>query len=337
MNTIRLTDCRDEVAEAAGVNATVSGGTTNPAVIRLINEAQRRLCTRGKWLGTIQRYRINVDSANVTWPRQVTAVEAVAFCDDPGVIRNEWYEFLGHGPGQLDCDSCLWRTLVDRGTAATFRDVTPGQSNRKLRVYADVSESAEAYITIQGYDENGNWIKTQDDEGNWIDGEEILISTTPTLSSKIYSYVAKVFKPVTNGPVRVYEYNTTTAANVQLIGYYEPDEETPIYRRSLLPGVMDSPTCDECENRQITVMVKLRYIPVRNDNDWLMLGNIDATKLAVQAILKERKDLQAEAEGYWGKAIRELEMELREFKGDGATPEIRVAPYFGGGNIAQLY
>lgn len=333
MNRLRLIDARDEVAVVCGINKTDTNGNTNPALIQLVNEAQRRLCKRGKWVGTVQRYKINVTNSLITWPRKVGAIEAVAFCDCPGTIRNEWFEFLGQGPGIQDCDSRLWHTLIDRGTAPVFKDVTPGKSNRKLRVSADVAEDDNQYITIQGYDENQNWIRTQDADDNWIDGEQILISTTPTLSAKKYTYITGVFKPETNGVVRVYEYNTTTAANVQMVGYYEPDETTPIYRRSALPGIMDTAVCNECDERQITVMVKLVPVPVANDNDWLMLGNLDAIKLACQAILKERKDLQAEAEGYWAKAGRELEVELREYKGDGATPVIRVESNFGGGGI----
>lgn len=335
MNRIRLIDARDEVAEVAGDCATVSGGATKPSVIQLINESGRRLAIRGKWVGLVQRYRITVTEAVITWPRQITTIEAVAFCDCPGMIRNEWYEFLGHGPGQLDSESCLWYTLVDRGTAATFRDVTPGQTNRQLRVYADVAEESDAYITIQGIDDNGNWIRTQVDD-EWIDGERVLISTTPTLSTKYYKAVTAASKPVTNGPVRVYEYNDTTAENVQLIGYYEPDETNPIYRRSLLPGALHMPECHECEERQVTVMVKLRYIPVRNDEDWLMIGNLDAIKLAVQGILKERNNLIGEASSYWRQAIHELEHELREYKGDGAVPQPRIACDFGGGGIPMI-
>jgi hypothetical protein len=336
MNKLRVIDVREEVAEVAGKCATVSGGTTNPEVVQLINEAQRRLAKRGHWVGTVQRYKINVDNALITWPRQVNTIEAVAFCNDPGIIRNEWFEFLGHGPGLLDCESCLWHTLVDRGTAVTFKDITAGETNRKLRVYADVNEAADQYITLQGYDENGNWIRTQDGD-DWIDGERVEISTTPVLSTKFFKCVTGVYKPTTNGVVRVYEYDDDEEENVQLIGYYEPDEKTPIYRRSLLPGIMDTETCNDCEDRQITVAVKLRCLPVSGDNDWLAIGDIDAVKLAVQAVLKERNNLQGEAEHSWQKAGRELEQELKQYQGDGVVVAPRVEMNFGAGSIPVIY
>jgi hypothetical protein len=337
MVKLRFSDALEELALAAGVCATVNGGGTNPAVLQLTNEAGRRLARRGHALGTVQRYRINVTSSQITWPRQVTTIEAVAFCDQPGVVRNEWFEFLGQGPGLLDCNSCLWHTLVDRDPACCFNDITPGKKDRQLRVYADVQEAADAYITLEGYDENGNWIRTKDAAGAWQNGEKVLISSAaPTLSQKKFTFLTAVSKPATNGNVRVYEYDSATLANVQVIGFYEPDETNPIYRRSLLPGVMQGSSCNDCDQRQVTVAVKLTYIPVRNDSDWLMIANIDALKLAIQAILKERKNLIAEASNYFSQAKSELDWELREFKGDGAVVVPRVAPYFGGGNIPLI-
>lgn len=329
MRRLTLGDCREEVAKVADLCA------NDDRVVSLVNIAERRLIRRGKWLGSVQRYRIAVTDALVTWPRQVTTVEAVSFCDHPGTVRNGWWEFLGHGVGQLKSDSTWWDNLVDRGQACTFNDVTPGQINRKARVYADVSEAANLYLTIQGYDENGNWIRTLDGS-DWIDGEKVLISTTPTLSTKLFTSITGVLKPITNGPVRVFEYNTDTLANVQQLAYYEPDETRPVYRRSLLPGIMDTETCDDTDNRCVTVALKLRHIPVRNDNDWLILGNLDALKLAAQAIAKERRDLFAEAQAYWGQAISELEKELREYQGDGEVVSPRIAPDFGGGAIAHI-
>lgn len=331
MNKLTLSDCKDEVADD------VAGICSDDArIISMINQSQRRLMLRGKWVGTVQRYRINATSGQVTWPRQITTIEAVAFCDSPGEIRNGWHEFLGYGYGLLNSDDGWTRNLIDRGTACTHTEITAGQTNRRVRVYAEVPESATSYIIVQGYDENGNWIRRQVD-GEWIDGEQILISTTPQLSVKKFTSVTGIIKPVTNGSVRIYEYNDTTAANVQQLGYYEPDETKPIYRRSLLPGIMDTEVCEGTEDsRYVTVAVKLRHIPVRVDNDWLILGNLDAIKLGVQAILKERRELFEEAQKYWSAAISELEKELREYQGDGAIVAPKIAPDFGGGNIATI-
>ena len=325
MDKIRLSEAREEVKEIT------SGICDSTRLNQLINEAQRRLCRRGKWVGNVQRYRIAATSGLITWPRQVVTPEAIAFCNVPGTIRNGWYEFLGHGPGLLESNSGTWNQAVDRGTACVVNDITPGATDRKVRIYRDVAADDGEVVTVQGYDENSNWIKTLVGS-EWIDGEQITVSDGG-LSSKKFTRITGIIKPATDGAIRLYEYDTTEAENIQLLGYYEADEINPIYRRTLLPGILDTAVCCNTESRYVTAAVVLKHTPATKDNDWLMLGNIDATKLAVQAILKERMNLQGEAEGYWGKALTELEHELRQFHGDGpiAQPRIQSSEEWGGG------
>jgi hypothetical protein len=91
------------------------------------------------------------------------------------------------------------------------------------------------------------------------------------------------------------------------------------------------------DEQVVTVQAKLRHIPVSRDNDWLILGNKRALVLGAMAVDKERKDMLQEAELYWGKALKELEQELRTYLGDGAivAPKIQVAAEFGAGNIGS--
>jgi hypothetical protein len=318
------------------LKATVSDAVrlcaTDPLVVAYINEAQEMLMNRGRWVGTWIRYKITAPSGKITWPRQINTIEAVAFDRSPGVIHNGWYEFLPNGVGLLECDDNLFYKLIDRDPACTFDDIVACVTNRKLRVYCDLAADADAELILQGYDENMQWIRTLDGE-DYIDGEKVAASTAGTLSTKFFTHITGVIKPVTNGPVRIYEYNNTTAANVKSIGYYEPDEQRPIYRRSLLPG-LENMSADE---QVVTVQAKLRHIPVVNDNDWLILGNARALILGAMAVAKERKDLLQEAEIYWGKALKELEQELRNYQGDGVVvpPKFQTYSEFGAGRIGE--
>lgn len=337
MNKLRLTDARAAVARVANLNSTDS------RVVDIINEATERLLKRGKWLGTVQRYRICTSDGCITWPRQIETIEAFAVCQTPGVVRNGWYEFLAHGPGLVKDDDCWLYTLIDRGTACTFDDITKGVTNRKVRVYADLSETASARIIVQGYDENGNWIRTTNGSGDLIDGEEIALALSPgTISTKKFTAITGIIKSVTNGAIRLYEYNADTAANTKVLGYYEHDETLPIYRRSLLPGLADMGACDgsaaDCTNKYVTVKAKLNFIPVRNNNDWIMLTDLPALKLAAKAVVVEENVSVAEAEQYWGKAVVELEHALRNHEGDGAvgTPNVQDRAVFGAGAVENV-
>lgn len=321
MNRLRLADVKEPIARVLNMNA------TDARVRTYVNEAHARLVAKGKFVGTVQRYRFCASSQNcVTLPRQIETIEAWQLCTSPGVVRNQWYEFNGQGPGLLKETSNWFTTIVDRGTAATFDDITG--TTKKLQVQAAVNESAGLRILLQGYDENGNWIRTLDG-ATWVDGEYVTISTTLQTTTNYFTVLTGAVKPATNGSVRIFEYNVTTSAIVKTLAIYENDELVPIYRRYMIPGLENMSGCgdddaDCSENKQVTLMVKLRHIDVVNDADYLLLGNIGAMKLMVQAILKEERNLPNEAMIYEANATRLLQDELSSYEGDGALPTVRT-------------
>jgi len=298
--------------------------TTDPRVAQYANEAEARLMPRGKWVGTVQGVRMCLTNQNcVTWPRRVQTVETYSLCKRPGTIENQWYEYLPSGPGVLDAESCVGNRLIDRGGSyCCFQDIAP--SGKRIRVQASVAEAADARILLLGFDDNGQWIRTQD-AGEWIDGEYVAISTTMQQTVNNFSYLSRVIKPVTNGVVRGWDYNPVTGLIIPIF-VYEPDETLPDYRRSLIPGLMASGGCcnqSDCESKNMQAMVKLKHIPVSKPNDFFTIGNVGALKLMVQAILKEEKNLFAEARAYESQAIAVLDQELASHLGDGMIQRVR--------------
>lgn len=299
---------------------------TDARIAQYTNEAQERLMLKDKWVGTTIRYRLCLSSSCVTLPRQIETIEAWALCDQPMQIRNRWYEFVQNGPGQRRQNLGSPNQLIDRGTSCLFHDMD--NTTSLVNVVANVPEAAGAKILLRGYDENAQWIRTEyPGPGTWIDGEYVAINTTGTRSTKKFSSITEVVKPVTNGPVNLFEW--VNGANFQQIAYYESDETLPIYRRYLIPGLEQAGNCqntstDCCENKSVTVIAKLRHIPVSNDNDFLILQNIGALKLMVMAILKEERNLFQEALGYEAQAVKLLQDELSSFEGDGVTPVLRL-------------
>jgi hypothetical protein len=63
---------------------------------------------------------------------------------------------------------------------------------------------------------------------------------------------------------------------------------------------------------QFEALVKLQYIPVAMDNDFLVIDNLDALALAIQAIKAEETNDDDLAEKKWFKAIQDLNFELRD-------------------------
>jgi hypothetical protein len=330
MDRLRLLDLRIPVAEVLNVCA------SSPEVVTMVNRVERRLLRLkgGKWLGATARMRICTAATGcLAWPRQIETIEGFQICNIPGTVRNGWYEFSVNGPGLLNADSSWYNNLIDRGTLPTF-DV-PSSNTAKVGVTGEVGEAVGARILLRGYDQNGAWIRTEEPaaSGIWIDGEYVAIEGGVThYSTKLFSAISGVIKPVTNGPVTLWQYDVPTAAIVKQLAYYEPTEEVPIYRASLLPGLATRRGCPPQTNcgcrdedrTQVTVVAKLRHIDVADDNDFLVLGCEAAFALGAQAVLKEKRNLWEEAQKYWASAERELQGELSSFEGDGAIPTYKT-------------
>lgn len=330
MDRLRLADLREPIAEILNVCA------TSDEVVTMVNRVERRLMRLkgGKWVGCTARMRICTTSTGcLTWPRAVETIEGFQVCNVPGTLRNGWYEFSAQGPGLLTATSSWYNNLIDRGTMATFD--TPSNNTSKVATTAVVNEAAGARILVRGYNQSGEWIRSEDPagSGNYIDGEWIAIENGVThYSIYVFSAITGVIKPITNGPVRLWQYDVPTAAIVKPLAYYEPTEEVPLYRASLLPGLETRQGCPPQTNcgcssssaTQVTVMAKLRHIDVRDDDDFLVIGNEAAFALGAQAILKERRNLWDEAQKYWASAEQELQNELSSYEGDGAIPTFKT-------------
>lgn len=311
----------------------------DPRFLAIINEAHQRLMMQGLFWGSYQTYQICVSSDGcLTWPRQVASIEALAVNEEPITLRNGWFEYLQTGYGIRTTGNSSELQLLDRGRACVYDDMNDFVST--LRVYSEVDEASDARLLVQGYDENGNWIRTLDGS-TWVDGEYINISTTTTGSSNIFTAITGVQKPVTNGPVFLSK--VTGDAIVVPIGYYEWDEELPDYRRSIIPGLGNAPqyVCgsgDPLTNKRVVrAVVKLDHIDVRRDTDWFVLGNLPALKNAAKAVQLEEQQNRGESAQYLQEAVRLLEVELKHYTGTSNVEPLRVeAETWGAGSMPHI-
>lgn len=307
------------------ISKVLSMASTDSRVVDYINEAQERLLYKGKWVDTFARYKVTTDDGMITWPRQLETIETVAVGNVPGMVRNGWFEFLESGPGLVDSTSSIGRQLIDRAESVTFSDIKG--TDKRLRVYSTVSGDVGEKLLFQGYDENGKWIRTQVG-GVYIDGEYITLVSSYVDSINLFSSVVGVQKPQTEGNVTVYEYDTTKTTQ-RMIAEYEPLEVSPTYRRSMIPGIS--------KDTDVTVVGKLRYLPAKNDIDWLFITHLPALKMMVTAIRKEENNIYDEAQFAEGKAIQMLNEQLMHHHGDGATVVLKMAsPSIWGGGVDNI-
>ena len=333
------------------VGKMLSMPSTDSRVVGYINEAQERLLYKGKWPSTYARYAVTNSNGTITWPRQLETIESVAVDDVPAIIRNEWFEFLETGIGLVNSSGGDSGTMVDRGQACTFSDISTGTSepDKKLKVYYNSADNGKS-ITFQGYDENGNWIKSSSGAG-YIDGIKVTFDTSsdtadtsiagfthyvPYASSGFtqkWSVISAVRKDTMNFNVQVYEVEATGTETPRLIAEYEPTETSPVYRRSLITGLPETDS-----TATVTVVGKLRFIPAVSDDDWLFINYEAPIKELVMSIRKAEQNLVQESAAYEARAVQLMEEYLMHYLGDGAAmvPKFTSPATHGGGGVANL-
>lgn len=297
------------------------------------NRAVERLLMEGKWIDTTARFAVCTAEHCLVWPREIETIESVHVCGSPVTIRGPWYEALENGPGLMQtdlCGPCL--TLIDRGNTVTFAWITA--TGYKLAIYADGTESAGT-VLIKYYESNANKVYTTY-LGSVIEGERLTIPAAGNYTFGTYEVlpggIYEIQKPQTNRVIRLYASKISDGSLIPL-GYYAPDELVPVYRYSYLTTLGGG----SCDATQVTVIGKLRFIPVVNDDSVLMISHTDAIRLAVQAVAKEENNLLPEAATYWTMAIDCLSKQLRHYRGSGQVDPIRfVGPFSYGGGIQNI-
>jgi hypothetical protein len=332
---LRMADVKaSRIPEVLGICA------TDDRLADYTNESQERMLHRGNWVGTQAQHIIRTINGKITWPRHVLVPNGVSLCGCNLDIRNEWYEFLGNGPGLQD-ETCGYRQVIDRGISVAFDDIDEeGMGDKKIRVYCDLSVDVGKVVTLQGTDENGARVMTIV-SGSWIDGEQITLAQSPgTLSTKKYTKLLGAIKDETIGWVRGYEVDSGTGLNTKALFVYDPTETLPTYRRSVISGYGQE---DATNVQTITAWCNMRHIPVRrnhavNDNDYLQITSLAALKEMCLSVKYAEDHDQARAEMHEGRCRRELEGELARYRGEGTILNVRAAPSdtWGAGGVVNV-
>lgn len=307
-----------------------------------LNTAQRRLLKRGKYWGTFSRYRLCVTEGCVSLPPQIAALESVAVCGRPLRLHDQWFEFLENGLGIQQVQSSgiggccgAGSGCIDdakyRGRYPTFADVTG--VDKKLLLICDLNADVGVDVLVMGYDENNNWIRTVQG-GVMSDGKIITLAQSPgTVSiNNIFSIITDIQLPVRDGQCWLYSlappYDPGTSDKVML-GNYQYFETRPSYARYYIGGILSGSNGDGCNLTTVDVMAKHDFIPAVKDNDYLVIGNLDALEFMIQALEKYRNAVSqtqvGEAVAFEKLAEHELDKELDHYRGSGVVTGITVS------------
>lgn len=300
-----------------------------PAIAAIVNEAQERLILAAGetgFFGGWTRVAFTVTRANpyITLPRTLARLINLDVCREPVEIHNEFYEFLPGGIGLMPTptqdDWCGVLGGYERGVYPTLVDL-PATSY--LRVYVTDSRDVNARMLITGLDAASMPIYSTDGfenpTGFYLRFQQPFATTEFEVSA-----ISAVQKDVTYGDVILKAVDPDTLVETTL-SRYAPAETHPTYRRyyiTRLPNVC----CDGTATITVQGLGKLEYIPVYQDTDHVLIGNIPALIEEVQAIRYSSMDLKDAAvleQKHHRKAIRLLQDELRHYMGE-QNPAVSV-------------
>ncbi len=173
----------------------------------------------------------------------------------------------------------------------TFKD-----PSGPVKLIAEVENSKDSNCMIRafGWDENGKRIYSEGADGILEDG--FLVPTTYGFSVANPSVpniavIDRIQKVVTNGFIRLIAIDPVTLKSHTLIGYYQPWETNPSYRRIRTPN-----------RTWIRIKYRKKDLEVRSKNDWINIDNREALLMLLKAVkfrLNNQIDLgrASEAEG----------------------------------------
>lgn len=283
---------------------------TDARFLQLLNEATERLLICGMWWGTVQKWRFCATDGCVALPSQFATLEAVAVCGRPISVRDQFYEFLENGFGIRGSNVtnttqgttspccggvsgvCGAAEALYRGHYPTFADIQP--TGKQLQLVCDKITDVGKTVLCLGYDDNNNWIRTTQN-GVVADGEVVALQQgSGTISVNNFSVVTDLQPPQNlDGQWWLYEYTVATAAQ-RLIGQFQYFDIRPYFGRYFFPSIFPQTTTGgTCRQVLVEALVKLEFIPVKNDTDYLIINSLPALKEMMMALSKAEDEPDA--------------------------------------------
>lgn len=289
-----------------------------------VNRVTRWFLLHGSWAGTEKIAQIPLDGTCFVTPGNVASLQGVYAPCSPAQVVGVGYRFLATWRPASSCGSPVaYETIDNVPTQRTIR--VPGY----VRAYPSTSLDVGMHMTILGYDENLKWVRTLQN-GVMLDGEVITLILPYTDTQIKFAAVSGVLKDETNDRVLCYTLPSMTDPMIELSAY-EYWETRPNYRRYRVGRASEVSVCS-CACPSVEVLVKIDFTPVKNDDDLLLITNLPALEIGMEALMaKDAGDLARADALFFGTvrnkrlgAIPLLQQELRTSTNDRAVGHVSV-------------
>lgn len=311
-----------------------------PALAGLVNVATERLISdptapEEGWWGGWAKYVFNVTVGQpyIVAPRGVARIIVMDVNTCPVKIQNSFYEFLDFGEG-LQPKPC--KQNICNGFTQTYdRESTPILGTllptpQIIRVFPTDPRDTSKTVIVQGTDQNGVTVTSTDPTTNQTILGEILTLDLPFVDTvNNFATITGIQKDSTFGPVTIFQVDPTTGDS-NTLSAMEPSETAAAYRKYFVGNLPCRPQCTGIGFNQVTAMVKLEYIPIQSDPDWLGIPCVPALIAECESLRFATMDSEkafSMAERKHSEALRLLFGQLTHYMGD-TRPAIEV-PLFG--------
>jgi len=260
--------------------------------LRGLSQAVRLMEEKGHFDFSINTFDISVCDSVVTLPSFVGTVLAVNTCHGPNYLRDNWYQYHIGGLGSEKWTDCGYADEL--GEVCTFRE--PEAASRLVAVVEDPRDNNKI-VRAFGWDDAGKRIYTPNSNGTLEEGFLVPTISGYPLSNPnapLVARIERIQKAETNGFIRLVAIDAD--GNQVLIGYYEPQEKYPKYRRLRLGG---GSTWARIKYRR----ANKNYTTV---NDWIPIENELALQLALVAVFNYWQNQYAIAGTAETQAVRML-------------------------------
>ena len=297
-----LGQVRGELSRLAGM---VGLPVTDGRFLSRVNEAIEELMNCGDWPGVMDRWALRMVDGVIILPGHLDRLAGVCAHGAPIELRSGWFEFMQHGPGDQG-DGHGWADVVVERGESCLQAAWPGAAGEEwdLQVSGEDGD-AGAVVKIQGRDADGLFVSSE---------VAVAAGGVAVEVDGGFACVSAIIKPVTSGRVAL---DAVNGARVERLGVYEPGETCPSYRMYFVPSMRG------CGQRVVMGRCRRRFVPVREENDVLLISNLRALKAMIMAIEKHDsgnvENLQL-YEAYRNSAIRIMADEARAYRGMARTP-----------------
>lgn len=151
-------------------------------------------------------------------------------------------------------------------------------------------------------------------DGQWRDGLTIYASAPFAQTSQLIAPgpigITSIKRDSTQGMAYLYEvYDTAGAGTLRDLAVFAPNETNPQYQQYKIPGVLCGNTFEDSYGQRIAsveALVKLAFIPVVAEEDFLLIDDPDALAYAIQSVNAGRSGDAVQDEIFMNKAVKEL-------------------------------